>query len=335
MSGGWNTIESDAGVFTFLIESLGVRNIQFEELISLDPESLQQLNPIGVIFLFKYPTGEKHSKDKPLDGEFDYAALEPSQSQDEGEGPVWFAAQTIQNACGTQALLSVLLNKDNPSGEDTTATVDIGPNLRDFKDFTAAFPSDIRGEALSNSDLIRSVHNSFARSSPFVSDETRMATEDDDVYHFIAYTSINSTLYELDGLQPAPIRHGDAGACPSEIFADAVVPVLQRRIERYPATEIRFNLLAMCEDLRVRAKEAGDAEGLEREEMKRREWRWENALRRHNFVGFVGEVMKGVVGMKLKDGTYESWVEDAKKATKGRMEDKQKRGQGADEMDVT
>ncbi|KAK5752618.1 hypothetical protein LTS12_017281 [Elasticomyces elasticus] len=342
MSGGWNTIESDAGVFTFLIESLGCTNIQFEELIPLDPESLQELNPIGVIFLFKYPTNSPHPTDKPLDGEFDYAALEPAQqssTEEDGEQPVWFAAQTIQNACGTQALLSVLLNKDSANSEDEGAKVDIGPSLRDFKDFTAAFPSDIRGEALSNSDLIRSVHNSFARSSPFASDETRLATGDDDVYHFIAYTSINSTLYELDGLQPAPIRHGDPGACPAEIFADAVVPVLQRRIERYPATEIRFNLLAMCQDLRVRAREAGDMEGLAREEEKRREWRWENALRRHNFVGFVGEVMKGVTGMKLKEGGWGKWVEDATASTKARMEERKRKGEGGgegggEEMDV-
>ena len=347
MSGGWNTIESDAGyvpprsftiqytraitnvytsrVFTFLIESLGVSHVQFEELISLEPESLQQLNPIGVIFLFKYPTGEKPSKEKPLDGEFDYSALEGAS---EGEEPVWFAAQTIQNACGTQALLSVLLNKEG--GEPG---VEIGPNLKEFKEFTSFFPADLRGEALSNSDIIRDTHNSFARSSPFVSDETRLATDDDDVYHFIAYTSINDTLYELDGLQPAPIRHGDKGACPGEIFADSVVPVLQKRIERYPQTEIRFNLLAMCEDLRVRAREVGDQELLMREEQKRRDWRWENALRRHNFVGFIGEVMKGVTAAKVREGGYETWVEEAKATTNKRVEERKKRGvKGGDEM---
>ena len=78
----------------------------------------------GVIFLFKYPTGEKPS-DTPRDGNFDFDASEN----------LFFAAQTIQNACGTQALLSVLLNKD---GE-----VQIGPQLKDFKEFTGAFPSEV------------------------------------------------------------------------------------------------------------------------------------------------------------------------------------------------
>ena len=78
----------------------------------------------GVIFLFKYPTGEKPS-DTPQDGYFDFDASEN----------LFFAAQTIQNACGTQALLSVLLNKE---GE-----VQIGPQLKDFKEFTGAFPSEV------------------------------------------------------------------------------------------------------------------------------------------------------------------------------------------------
>lgn len=191
----------------------------------------------------------------------------------------------------------------------------------------------IRGEALSNSDLIRDVHNSFARSSPFVSDETRLATDDDDVYHFIAYTVVNDHLYELDGLQPAPISHG---ACTNTQFADKVIPVLQRRIERYPMHEIRFNLLAMCQDLRVRARDIGDQEMLMREEQKRREWQWENALRRHNFVGFVGELLKGVVQQKVEQGQYDGWVEGAKGRTQKKLEERKKKGgaQEGDEMEM-
>ena len=78
----------------------------------------------GVIFLFRYPTGEKPS-DTPRDGNFDFEAAEN----------LFFASQTIQNACGTQALLSVLLNKE--------VEVQIGPQLKDFKEFTSAFPSEV------------------------------------------------------------------------------------------------------------------------------------------------------------------------------------------------
>ncbi|KAI9669182.1 MAG: hypothetical protein M1829_005183 [Trizodia sp. TS-e1964] len=314
MSGGWNTIESDAGVFTYLVEELGVKDVQFEELISLDAKFLRQQSPVyGVIFLFRYPIGQE-ATDDPLDGSFDYNAAEN----------MFFAAQTIQNACGTQALLSVLLNKE--------AELDIGAQLRDFKDFTAAFPPDLRGEALSNSELIRDVHNSFARSTPFIDETQRAATEDDDLYHFIAYSPINGVLYELDGLQPAPIAHG---ACSHDEFPDKVIPVLQRRIARYPATEIRFNLLAMVRDLRLRASEIGDEEWLERERAKRAAWQWENALRRHNFVGFASEVLKAVVRQKLGGGEaeYQRWVEEAMKKTQARRETAARKGGGEAEGD--
>ena len=177
------------------------------------------------------------------------------------------------------------------------------------------------------------MHNSFARSSPFIDETQRAATEDDDVYHFIAYTPINNVLYELDGLQPAPISHGP---CTFDEFPDKVIPVLQRRIERYPVNEIRFNLLAMVQDLRIRAREIGDMEWLHREEEKRTAWQWENALRRHNFVVFVGELLKGVVKTKLAegDGAYEKWVEEAKAKTKTRIEERSKKGAAVDEMDV-
>jgi ubiquitin carboxyl-terminal hydrolase L5 len=294
-----------------------VKDVQFEELIALDPSYLHQLRPVyGVIFLFKYPTGEKANEDgTPKDGTYDHSAAEN----------LFFAAQTIQNACGTQALLSVLLNKD---GE-----IDVGTQLREFKEFTSGFPAEFRGEALSNSELIRDVHNSFAKSSPFVDETQRTATEDDDVYHFIAYTPINGVLYELDGLQPAPIAHGPSTF---EEFPEKVIPVLQRRIERYPAHEIRFNLLAMVRDLRIRAREIGDQEMLFNEERKRNDWQFENALRRHNFVGFAGEVLKGVIAEKLKQGpeAYTKWIEDAKKATKQRSEDRKKRGAGNEDEEM-
>ena len=146
------------------------------------------------------------------------------------------------------------------------------------------------------------------------------------MYHFVAYSSINNILYELDGLQPAPISHG---ACTFDEFPDKIIPVLQRRIDRYPAQEIRFNLLAMIRDLRIRARVSGDDDWLHREQEKRRTWQWENALRRHNFIGFIGETLKTVAGSRMDGppGGYEKWIEDAKMRTKARIEERSQQKQ--------
>lgn len=197
-----------------------------------------------------------------------------------------------------------------------------------------ALPPEYRGEALSNSELIRDVHNSFAKSSPFVDETTRHPDEGgDDAFHFIAYTPIDGTLYELDGLQPAPISHGP---CARDEFPAKVMDVLQRRIARYDAAEIRFNLLAMVRDLRVRAREIGDLELLAREERKRRDWQFENALRRHNFVGFAGEVLKGVVAAKVKEGggAYDKWVDQGRQKMRKQVEERKKGGGGGGDVEM-
>ncbi len=283
----------------------------------------------GVIFLFKYIGALSTSTSSPQDGAFDPGAVD-------SDAGLFFAAQTIQNACGTQAILSIILNNDfsNPSLQ-SSSTIDIGPELRSFKDFTTGFPSDLLGEALSNSSLIRETHNSFARSSPFA-DETQRdpAARTEDVFHFIGYTVRNNILYELDGLQPYPISHG---SCTTDEFAEKIILVLLKRISRYPPEEVRFNLMAVCRDLRIKAQEIGDQEALARQKKKRRAWEWENALRRHNFVGFIGEMLKGVVELKLEKGgepEYQRWVEEGKKTTEKRIMGSQakRKGEGGDQM---
>ncbi|KAJ5819231.1 hypothetical protein N7474_004822 [Penicillium riverlandense] len=314
-TGGWSTIESDEGVFTSLIETLGVQDVQFEELISLDADTIRSLGPVyGVIFLFKWTREAAGARQEaPLDGSYDTSATDNSN--------LFFAAQTIQNACGTQAILSIILNQDHPPAP--LPAISLGTELRSFKDFTTGFPPELRGEALSNSEAIRSAHNTFARASPFADETARPQDEENaaDVYHFIAYTPVNGTLYELDGLQPYPISHGP---CDLASFPETVSEVLQRRIARYPPEETHFNLMAVVRDPRIAAREIGDADTLAREERKRAAWAWENTLRRWNFVGFIGEMMKGVVTEKEKaapDGkAYEEWVEAAKKETRKKLE---------------
>ena len=168
-------------------------------------------------------------------------------------------------------------------------------------------------------DLIRATHNSFARSDPFQSDETRAATEDDEVYHFISFAVINDALLELDGLQPGPINHGP---CTDDAFPAKVLSLLRDRISNSFSTgEIRFNLLAVTKDPRVALRESGNTQELELEERKRRKWARENTLRRHNFVNMVYLVAKAVVEQSVKEkGNIDDLIEEGRKSAQRRRE---------------
>jgi ubiquitin carboxyl-terminal hydrolase L5 len=278
-AGDWCLIESDPGVFTELIAGFGVNGVQVEELWSLDAESFARLAPVhGLIFLFKW---------RPDDNLKDGSLVQDSRLDN-----IFFAKQVINNACATQAILSILLNCDH---ED----LELGKTLTDFKKFTQGFDPASRGLALSNSDLIRQVHNSFARQQMFEFDE-HAAKKDDDVYHFVGYLPIGSRLYELDGLRDAPI---DLGAVPAQggpsAWLDLARPVIEKRMSKYSADEIHFNLMAVVSDARIalRRQLAGGSEvaaaaRLEEEERKRAVWRLETVRRRHNYLPLIVELLR-------------------------------------------
>merc|ERR1719300_1634213 len=149
-AGDWCLIESDPGVFTELIKGFGCTGVQVEEIWSLDKDSFENLKPVhGLIFLFKWVP------DKEPDG---------TVVQDSRLEKIFFAKQVINNACATQAILSILLNC-------THQDVSLGETLSTFKDFAQNFDPALRGLSLSNSHLIRQVHNSFSRQQMFEFDE--------------------------------------------------------------------------------------------------------------------------------------------------------------------
>jgi len=298
-AGNWCLIESDPGVFTELIEKFGVKGVQFEEIYSLEKETLEHLKPVhGLIFLFKWV--------QDLSGKPQGEVVKDSRADE-----IFFPKQVINNACATQAILSCLMNVSHPD-------VQLGDTLTGFKEFTSSFDAGMKGLALSNSDEIRSIHNSFARQSVFEFDQKMASKEDDDIFHFVAYVPINGRIYELDGLQEGPLDHGKIpdGAD----WLDHVRPVIEQRMAKYQTGEIHFNLMAVIQDKLLGYKKqieafAGDPniESLvsevrikmaEEQEIRGR-WAKENVRRRHNYLPFIIELLKFLAAEKALQGVYD------------------------------
>jgi len=328
----WCTIESDPGVFTSLIESFGVENAQLTELWSLDEDTLQRLvndygKVHGLIFLFKWQSHQPQTSD----GEQDSTDSRKPLIGDEAPSDLFFAKQVTTNACATQAILSVLLNAADggdvmEEGGGSDGNLKLGPTLSSLKSFATALPPDLRGESIGTCEEIRTAHNSFARKEAFLVDEAkkRVATEDDDVFHFIAYVPhSDGKVYELDGLQPGPIPVGSGvwggGNSADDTVADDLSwlalarTAIQDRIDKYATSEIKFNLMALVKDKRVNIQSkiqeiansglGEDNPSLQQlqaelmaEEEQRQQWKEENERRRHNYIPFCIELIRALAG---------------------------------------
>uniref|UniRef100_A0A3Q2UH24 Ubiquitin carboxyl-terminal hydrolase n=1 Tax=Fundulus heteroclitus TaxID=8078 RepID=A0A3Q2UH24_FUNHE len=281
-AGEWCLMESDPGVFTELIKGFGCKGAQVEEIWSMEPENFENLKPVhGLIFLFKWQPGEEPAGSIVQDSRLDH---------------IFFAKQVINNACATQAIISVLLNCSHPD-------MLLGDTLTEFREFSQSFDGAMKGLALSNSEVIRQVHNSFARQQMFEFD-AKSSAKDEDAFHFVSYVPVN-------------------GACNQDDWISAVRPVIEKRIQKYSEGEIRFNLMAIVSDRKmVYEKKIAELQAqltedepmdtdqnntflssiqseiakyqllIEEENQKLKRYKIENIRRKHNYLPFIMELLK-------------------------------------------
>ncbi|KAI9008326.1 ubiquitin carboxyl-terminal hydrolase [Gaertneriomyces semiglobifer] len=233
------------GVFEELAEKIGISGIGVEEVFALHELGIQ--NPTkpkyGLIFLFRW-----HNKD-----------TEESEVRGDVSDGVYFMNQVVQNACATQALVSIALNCD---------FLDIGNELRFFKEFTKDFSPAMRGLALASFHTLRTAHNSFSRQTdlpvldypvPATSKSQKDSAPDAEApFHFIAYVPINGCVWELDGLKRCPRKIGEIPM--DSPWTTLVEPDLQRRMAHYGDEAVQFNLMAIVKDPLVALQERLDQE---------------------------------------------------------------------------
>ncbi len=126
-----------------MVASMMSHHTQVEELYALDANELRRLQYVddvdrgwmgvdsshtctsnhrpvlGLIFLFKWR-----------------AENDPRPVEAEGRSNVFFAKQIINNACATQAILSILMNSH---------AVHLGPELTQLREFSQHFPAEMKG----------------------------------------------------------------------------------------------------------------------------------------------------------------------------------------------
>ncbi|XP_012935345.2 ubiquitin carboxyl-terminal hydrolase calypso [Aplysia californica] len=229
------------GLFTLLLEEIGVHGVQVEEIYDL--QKPMEGAVYGFIFLFRW-IEERRSRRKTN------TEVESFVTDAEAVNKIFFAQQIIPNSCATHALLSVLLNCDNK--------VKLGKTLTLIKDFTENMSPEDKGFAIANMPELARVHNSFARpetSKPVPEKQSGLSSVramDSETFHFVSYVPIRGHLFELDGLKPHPIDHGpcEKGEAWTEKFRRVITDRLGMATGGEPYHDIRFNLMAVVPDKR-------------------------------------------------------------------------------------
>lgn len=150
------------------------------------------------------------------------------------EDHLWFTHQTIGNACGTVAVMHVLMNlRDEIGGfrEDSP--------LASFYAKTRNQDPAARGKALEEADEVAETHEAVAQEGQTETPELSARVN----LHFVALIHHKGRLYEMDGRRDAPIDRGST--TPETFLKDAGAVVRDVFIKRDP-TNNNFSLMALA-----------------------------------------------------------------------------------------
>ncbi|ANQ08085.1 Ubiquitin c-terminal hydrolase [Plasmodium coatneyi] len=195
-------------------------------------------NIFGIIFLFNI--GKSYNRNK---------FVEHHIPED-----LFFAKQVIPNACATQAILSIVLNKE----------VELNEEIKNIKSFSSNFDSSMKGLTLSNCNFLRNIHNSYK--PPIYIEKENLHDEkgkSNDSFHFVSYIQFGGSVYMLDGLQEGPVLIGQTnGADEQRSWIDLAREHIKKEIndicngtgggnsmgEAAEGGDGRFNVLAVVKD---------------------------------------------------------------------------------------
>jgi ubiquitin carboxyl-terminal hydrolase L3 len=218
---------------TALLHSLGVPNLAFHDVFSIDePELLAFVPRPASALLLVFPVSKSYEvhriaedKDRPEYG-----------GSGESEPVIWFR-QTIGNSCG---LMGVLHAATNGAARDAITE---GSTLNRIVKSAIPLKRDARAQLLYDDPELEAAHAVAGQegdtAAPQATDEVEL--------HYVAFVAANGHLWELDGRRKGPIDRGaigDGDALSDEALNLGPRKFIAREMEA-GGGEVRFSLVAL------------------------------------------------------------------------------------------
>lgn len=231
---GWVPLEANPQVLTDFARALGMDpKLSFCDVWSADLLDLVPAPRHAVLLLFPLTPALR------APGAFGGAS--PSKiaagNTSPGSQPL-FIRQTIQNACGTVALLHGLLQTETTAkfpAREGSALARLATSMQ------AARTPAARAELLEKSAELDTVQKEFA-----LRGQTAPPAPGENIdLHFLCFVEKGGALYQLDGRTDAPIHHGETTK--ENLLQDACKVVKEQFMARDP-NELRFTIIALAEN---------------------------------------------------------------------------------------
>ncbi|KXS11596.1 ubiquitin carboxyl-terminal esterase L3 [Gonapodya prolifera JEL478] len=224
----WLPLESNPDVMNNYASKIGVdmASHSFVDVWSLDHEVLAFVPQPVLAVILLFPTSDNYHN-------FTRSQIASIQAAGQTVDPLlYFARQTIANACGTFGMLHALTNNTPP----LTLKPD-GILARIVRESEGKTP-DERAAILEVSNDLAGIHDGFAHQG-----QTQAPSLDEDITpHFISFISKSGHLYEMDGAKPFPINHGP---CTQDELLAKSIEVVRGFIQRDPDM-LQFTLIALA-----------------------------------------------------------------------------------------
>ena len=232
----WLPIESNPDIMNKFAYRCGLpETFSFQDVYTItNPDMLNLAYPNStdvIALIFLYPDNvnqEQYRKEKESDW-ITKRTVYTSAKQ------LYYMKQTIDNACGTVAILHAIAN-------NLDSGLELKPKsfLARFFNATKSNTPEERAKALEDDKNISMVHDQIAREG-----QTAAPNLGDEVdYHYVTFVERGEQLYELDGAKSSPIHCGKSS---KETFLMDVVKNCKDYVNRDPEN-LNFVAIALVKN---------------------------------------------------------------------------------------